>query len=147
MARANLLALVACSLLAAPLLGCRGGNSLPMAEASGAVMLDGVPLTKGNVRFMPDNSKGTQGPMATGQIGADGKFVLMTSEPGDGAQVGFYKVVVNCWEETPFDPNNPKAAPPPKSLIPTRYADERTSGLTAEVRSDAPNEFTFNLKQ
>lgn len=147
MSRPIALTWVAVGLLAAPLVGCRGGDALPMAKTGGTVTLDGVPLTKGSVRFMPDNSKGTRGPMATGQIGSDGKFVLMTAAPGDGAQVGSYKVVVSCWEETPFDPKNPKASPPPKSLIPERYADERTSGLTAEVKSGGPNEFTFNLKK
>lgn len=147
MARPIRLVLVAASLVMLPFLGCQGGNSLPMAKVSGTVTLDGAPLTKGRIQFMPDNSKGTRGPMATGQIVADGKFVLMTSAPGDGAQVGCYKVVVNCWEETPFDPNNPKLAPPPKSLIPERYANEQTSGLTAEVKTGTPNEFTFDLKR
>lgn len=147
MARPIAFALVVAGLLAAPLLGCRGADSLPLAKVRGTVTLEGAPLTKGSIQFMPDNSQGTRGPMATGQIGADGKFVLMTSTPGDGAQVGFYKVVVNCWEETLFDPQNPKPAPPPKSLIPERYANERTSGLTAEVKSDTPNDFTFNLKR
>jgi hypothetical protein len=134
------------ALLAAQLLGCQGGNSLPMAKVAGTVKLDGAPLTKGNVRFMPDSGKGTQGPMATGQIGSDGKFVLTTSAPGDGAHVGFYKVAVSCWDEPPFDPKNPTAPPPAKSLIPERYGDEKTSELTAEVKRGGPNEFTFDLK-
>lgn len=147
MSRPILLAWVVVWSLTLPLAGCRDGNSLPMAKVNGIVTLDGAPLTKGGVRFVPDNSKGTRGPMATGQIGSDGKFVLMTTTPGDGAQVGSYKVVVSCWEETPFDPKNPKASPPPKSLVPERYADERTSGLTAEVKSGTANQFTFELKR
>ena len=43
-----------------------------------------------------------------------------------------------------FDPKLPP--PPPKSLIPVRYTDGNTSGLTAEVKSAAKNDFTFALE-
>jgi len=146
MSRNVLFGFVAALVLTLPLSGCGKGNAISLAKVSGSVTLDGQPLTKGAVQFMPDGSKGTTGPMATGKIGPDGKFTLTTSTPDDGAQVGFYKVAVSCWEEVPFDPNNPKAPPPPKSLIPERYADAGMSGLTAEVKSGTKNEFTFELK-
>lgn len=148
MSRHWLFAVCAAVAFAVPLSGCGGGSGLKFQKVSGVVTFEGQPLTKGNVQFTPDSSKGTRGPMATGAIGPDGKFTLTTTNPGDGAQVGFYRVSVNCWEEgAPFDPNNPKPPPPPKSLIPERYADDSTSGLTAEVKAGAANEFTFELKK
>jgi len=146
MSRQLLFVSLAALVLTVPLAGCHRGDTITLAKVSGTVTLDGAPLTKGAIQFTPDSSKGTRGPLATGAIGPDGKFELMTSKPGDGAQAGFYKVAVNCWETVPFDPNNPKPSPPPKSLIPEHYADDKTSGLTAEVKSGTPNEFTFELK-
>ena len=80
-----------------------------------------------------------------GIIGTDGRFSLTAFEPGDGALVGFHKVVIICEEDMPaFDPKLPP--PPPKSLIPVRYTDGNTSGLTAEVKSAGKNDFTFALE-
>ena len=111
----------------------------------GVVTLDGQPLTKGQVQFVPDSSKGTKGRMAVGLIGTDGRFSLTAFKPGDGALVGFHKVVIICEAEMPaFDPKSPP--PPPKSLIPVRYTDANTSGFTAEVKSAAKNDFTFALE-
>ncbi|MCY2989922.1 MAG: hypothetical protein NTY19_18930 [Planctomycetota bacterium] len=131
--------------LTVTLLGCKGGNTPSMEKVSGLATLHNKPLTKGSIQFMPDNSKGTHGRMALGEIGPDGKFILTTFKPGDGVQVGFYRVVVNCQDVVPFDPQNPKQPPRPKSLIPERYADENTSGLTAEVKQGTQNKFTFEL--
>ena len=125
--------------------GCSGVKTPPVGQVGGIVTLDGQPLTKGQVQFVPDSSKGTKGRMAVGLIGADGRFSLTAFKPGDGALVGFHKVLIICEEEMPaFDPKSPP--PPPKSLIPIRYTDANTSGLTAEVKAAAKNDFTFALE-
>jgi hypothetical protein len=125
--------------------GCSGVKIPPVGQVGGVVTLDGQPLTKGQVQFVPDSSKGTKGRMAVGLIGTDGRFKLTAFKPGDGALVGFHKVVIICEEEMPaFDPKSPP--PPPKSLIPVRYTDANTSGLTAEVKSAGKNDFTFALE-
>jgi hypothetical protein len=125
--------------------GCSGSNLPPLGQVGGVVTLDGQPLTKGQVQFVPDSSKGTKGRMAVGLIGSDGRFKLTAFKPGDGALVGFHKVAIICEEEMPaFDPKSPP--PPPKSLIPVRYTDANTSGFTTEVKSGAKNDFTFALE-
>jgi len=125
--------------------GCSGVKTPPLGQVGGVVTLDGQPLTKGQVQFVPDSSKGTKGRMAVGLIGTDGRFALTAFKPGDGALVGFHKVVIICEEDVPaFDPK--VAPPPPKSLIPVRYTDVKTSGLTAEVKSAGKNDFTFALE-
>jgi hypothetical protein len=125
--------------------GCSGVKTPPVGQVGGIVTLDGQPLTKGQVQFLPDSSKGTKGRMAVGLIGTDGRFALTAFKPGDGALVGFHKVVIICEEDMPaFDPKSPP--PPPKSLIPIRYTDAKTSGLTAEVKAAAKNDFTFALE-
>ena len=127
--------------------GCSGVKIPSLGQVGGIVTLDGQPLTKGQVQFLPDSSKGTKGRMAVGIIGTDGRFSLTAFKPGDGALVGFHKVVIICEEDLPtFDPNSKVAMQPPKSLIPIRYNDANTSSLTAEVKSGATNDFTFALE-
>ena len=138
--------LLLCSMgIAILVTGCGGASDAPqLAAVSGVVLLDGQPLKKGSIQFTPDSSKGTTGRMALGEIKPDGKFVLGTTVPGDGARVGFHKVAVNCFDSTPFNPNNP-AQSTTKWLIPEKYGDDRTSGLTAEVKTGNKNTFTFSL--
>jgi len=127
--------------------GCSGVKIPSLGQVGGIVTLDGQPLTKGQVQFLPDSSKGTKGRMAVGIIGTDGRFSLTAFKPGDGALVGFHKVVIICEEDMPTFDRNPKVAlQPPKSLIPIRYTDANTSGLTAEVKSAGKNDFTFALE-
>ncbi|WP_145263828.1 hypothetical protein [Calycomorphotria hydatis] len=105
----------------------------------------GAPLTAGIITFIPDSSKGTTGPPATGGIDAEGRFVLRTHEPGDGAVVGSHKVSIQAYKPVPeFDPENPRQYEQ-EPLIPTRYFDAATSQLTAEVKAGTDNEFTFEL--
>jgi len=124
--------------------GCGGPATPPTARVGGIVTLDGQPLSSGSVRFVPDRSKGTTGRMAVGVIGSDGRFTLTSFKPGDGSLVGFHKVAIICeGEAPPFDPKIPP--PPPKSLIPIRYTDDKTSGITAEVKSGTKHDFEFKL--
>ncbi|QDV50685.1 carboxypeptidase regulatory-like domain-containing protein [Gimesia fumaroli] len=117
----------------------------PLARVKGKVTLDGQPLTSGSVQFTPDKNRGTTGRMALGNINEDGTFELMTIRAGDGAQVGYHLVAIESYESTAFDPNQP-VNQAPKSLIPKRYTDPKTSELTAEVKSGEDNFFTFDLK-
>ena len=130
--------------------GCgRGGPAL--AKCVGIVTLDGQPLDKGSVQFIPDRSKGTSGAMATAAIGTDGRFSLRTFAADDGGLVGFHKVTVASWDSVPdtskpTDDSLPGKPPPPKSLIPEIYVDPQRSGLSAEVKAGKTNEFHFELR-
>src|SRR5262249_29630685 len=77
----TLLALAAC--------GC-GGRKGPVAVA-GVVLLDGKPVAGATVSFLPT---GETGRPATGLTDGQGVFRLTTSDKGDGALPGDYRVVV-----------------------------------------------------
>lgn len=132
-------------LIVTSLTGCGAASDAPvLAKVTGTVMLDGKPLTRGSVQFLPDSSKGTSGRMALGEIGPDGDFTLTTTTTGDGAQVGFHKVSVTCVDAPPFDPKNPVPTTV-KWLIPEKYGSEHTSGLTAEVKEGEENIILLDL--
>ena len=107
--------------------GCaRGGR--PVGRVSGVVTYGGKPVPTGTVVFMPVES----GPPAYGNIGPDGHYELSTFCPGDGAVVGTHKVMITALEQLPPElANNPNRLP--KMLVPLKYGDTKTAGLTFEV--------------
>lgn len=138
--RIHRLLLVSCVLTA---FGCGGENDAPeTVSVTGIVTYQGNPMPNLSVGFIPE-----KGMLASGITDADGRFDLTTSEAGDGAIVGSYKVSINFVpEQTPEMPGFPGSENAPKSPIPTKYADISTSGLTATVDSDpAKNDFKFEL--
>ncbi len=123
-------------------LGC-GRSELPLrVKVTGIVTLDGKPLPLGRVQFVPDRSKGNAGPIAVGIIDETGRYQLSTdrrNDNHDGAVLGFHRV---CVEAIP----QPKGVTDFPSLIPAKYNNPSTSGLTAEIRSVEVNEIPLKLK-
>jgi hypothetical protein len=118
--------------------GC-GSSKTPTAEVSGKVTYQGKPLAAGAVLFQP-----ASGPAAKGEISPDGSFRLSTFGSHDGAILGTHKVGISCY--APAAAKSPSQEPGlGKPLIPEKYLNFQTSGLTAEVTSDA-NHFEFELK-
>lgn len=111
--------------------GCGGPTGPKTVPVSGVVTFKGVPLTRGEVSFIPaDTSKG---PSAAGKIGSDGKDALTTRSVNDGAIPGDYRVVVFSYEDPPEQAKDRAAPPVGKPAIPTRYFDMKTSELKATV--------------
>jgi len=132
--RACLLLSVATLLAAA---GCGSGRPTTI-PVTGVVTLDGKPIAGASVMFEPEAG----GRPATGTTDSSGKFTLKTFEAGDGALPGKHRISVSKSEMTgvqadkeglsgPADPGGPKEI----NYIPKKYANPKTSGLTAEVAS------------
>lgn len=93
---------------------------------------------------------------AFGQTNAEGKFKLTTSS-SEKVSLGDYQVTIVKKETPPaaqtsstseqYVPPDPDAPPVSanKDLLPARYGDAATSGLTATVTADGKNEFDFPL--
>lgn len=124
------------------LAGCgRGGAKLPpLAPVSGKVTLDRNPLPRGVVQFIPDESKGTKGPPAVGTIGSDGRFTLTTAG-ARGAVIGHHKVRIESRRRA----KRPEEEGTQPSLIPEKYGNPDTSGLSFEVKAGQNNEFNIEL--
>ncbi len=87
------------------LTGC-SNNGLTLGRVQGKITYKGQPVPAGEVLFMPDESKGTTGPPASGTISSDGTYVMSTEESGDGAVVGTHRVGITGREAKPISEEN-----------------------------------------
>ena len=106
-----------CPILA--LLGCSDGRPTRV-PVSGTVMIDGKPLTKGSVRFVPEGAR-----PSAGSLDSQGRFNLTCYDGEDGAVIGRHRVQVSASEIV--------GAEKVVWHAPTKYADFRTSGIEVEV--------------
>jgi hypothetical protein len=106
--------------------GC--DNRPSRVPVSGIVLIDGQPLTRGNIKFVP-----VDGRPSAGAIGQDGRFTLTCYDGNDGAIPGIHRVQIAA--------NRIISDSKIEWFAPRTYADFRTSGL--ELQIDQP---TDNLK-
>lgn len=141
-----LLILGLCCLIAC---GCGGANKKrpPLGKVKGKVTYKGAAVPDVEVAFMTEGA-----PRAgTGTTNANGEYQLTTYDTNDGAVVGTHKVTVTQSPPgatkvmTAADLASQGAPPPPKGgVIPTKYADPKTSPLKNTVDSGA-NEINIEL--
>jgi hypothetical protein len=88
--------LLALLILAAVLSGCGGtdGSKGKLAPVTGRVLFKSEGVTAGEIYFLPDEAKGTQGSMASSVLQEDGSFTLTTYGVGDGVRPGSYKATI-----------------------------------------------------
>jgi hypothetical protein len=117
-------------------LGCRDrGIDLPTILVSGTVQYNGKPLGFGKVIFFHPSGHARGADIAT-----DGTFAL-------NAYQGENRVAVECVEaDRPGSTKARSRAGDDKSLIPNRYTNYSTSGLTFEVKPNVENKAVFTLK-
>jgi hypothetical protein len=94
---------------------------------TGQVLFEGRPAAGAVVQFHPLDQSDKDAPVPVGQVGPDGRFRLTTYVHDDGAPHGRYAVTV-FWAVPAkggddFD----------RILVPRRFLNPVTSGLTAEV--------------
>ena len=112
----------------------------------GIVTVNGTPLSNGTVTFLPESGRS-----ATGYIQENGRYVLGTYDEDDGAVIGMHKVAITASLSTTkqrpnFDVDRPQDSAK-QSLIPLRYADPDSSGLTFPVEAGANNQANFDLQK
>jgi len=118
----NAKATIACvtsSLCLAIFAGC--DDRPTRVPVSGTVLIDGQPLTKGNIKFVPENGR-----PSAGKIGEDGRFTLTCYDGNDGAILGTHRVQIAS-NRIISDSKIEWFAPP-------NYADFRTSEISFEVQ-------------
>lgn len=119
---------------------CAGCGSSKFASVEGHLVYpDGSPVTElkdARITFEATASDG-KNYTSLGIIDANGKFVLMTEKPGDGAPIGKNRILI---ERVWYDPEHP--AP---RVIDAKYENFDTSGLEVEVQS-GKNEFKLTVE-
>jgi hypothetical protein len=130
--------------LVAAAAGC-GSSGPEMATVRGKVTVNGKPLTRGTIAFIPSDPSITG---ASSPIDGSGDYDLHTIEPGDGARLGDYKVTVSDQDTAKILDYIPKKGQAPKkdALIAEKYGNPGTSGLSAKVVSGS-NKFNFDLEK
>ena len=114
-----------------------------MGQVSGKVTYEGKPVTEGAVLFQP-----TRGQGAVGKLDQQGRYVLRTNSPGDGAVVGKHTVTVVAPTSIEIIGITGPGQLPKREFpnIPEKYRRPETSGLTAEVKPGS-NQFDFDLRK
>ena len=123
--------------------GCGSPND--RQPLSGTVLLNGVPLDNGAIKFdptTPDQKYATGAMIQAGKFDISGEF---------GLTPGTYKVVITSMEFDPSAPppvaKGPGGAPPPvmRERVPSKYNSQ--SNVTVVVKPDrASNRFDFDIK-
>jgi hypothetical protein len=99
--------------------GCGDGRP-ERVPVAGIVLIDGQPLERGNVKFVPMNGR-----PSAGKIGPGGHFNLTCYDGNDGALLGTHRVQVSS--------SNIISDSKIEWFAPQKYADFRTSGIEVEV--------------
>lgn len=127
----------------AVLVGC-GDSRPPVYHAGGVVeFADGAPAPNAVVEFVPD----TPGRTPRGRTDSLGRFELGTYTATDGAQAGAYRVVivqplVYGGPTAPIDLGEAHADHTDGfDTVSLKHSVVETTGLTAEVTPDGPNDF------
>jgi len=106
---------------------------------SGYVMLDGKPLENGMVNFI-----GKEGYVVGAGSISDGRYQLNESSNLHGISAGEYTVRIESWKEVPGAELPNGTFSQGVSAIPSRYSDNKESGLTATV-TERDRKFNFDL--
>ena len=136
------------AILAVCFAGCEKGGLGGLNTATGTITLDGEPLADASITLIPS----TPGARSAGAMSdAKGKFEFQTLNAGDGVAPGEYQVTVTKFimenaytdeEAKIFSEVGGKShkqvfpdRPEPKgvNLLPARYANQATSGLTLTI--------------
>jgi hypothetical protein len=112
-------------LVFASLAGCGDGRPTRV-PVSGQVLIDGKPLTHGEVKFVSSVGRASQG-----KVDGEGRFRLSCYEENDGALLGAHQVSITAAQ----------GLGPTKTrwFAPKKYSDIRTSGLYQEITGPTDN--------
>jgi hypothetical protein len=134
------------------LAGCSSGSDQwkskrpKTAPAAGVITLNGKPLDGAQVILVP--TSGDHGGSALSE--GDGRFRLATFPPDDGVVPGNYKVMIikSLVPQNP-DPGSPESTVPQfaKLLVPEKYTDAESSGLTVEIPASGKQDIRLELKE
>lgn len=132
---------------ASAITGCGSGEP-GLVPVRGKITLDGGPFPKeGLINFTGGGSADVNAPSRPGsaKFGPDGVFSAMSFEPGDGLFPGTYKLAVECQDAPPTIANDGRMLGG-KSLIPAKFQNAETSGLTMTVPEGGVKDAVIDIR-
>jgi hypothetical protein len=127
------------------LFGC--GKPYKVASVSGRVTLDGKPLAKASVSFVPMATKENLNPGPTAQdlTDADGRFTLSVDPATPGSVVGKCRIYVTTLLSDPTaDDRDAGGAKRVKDRVPEKY--NKKTELVFDVPAGGTDQANFDLK-
>jgi hypothetical protein len=124
---------VAIVLSAVATVGCAKRTTIETYPVTGKISVSGKPASYAKLTFWPVSESTDY--MLSVSADQDGNFELLARKPPDGASMVKYDVTVS-WRI----PANPTAANDPDygpELLPLKFRNPKTSGLSVEVESEA----------
>lgn len=138
-ARAGVLLVVGTVVVLAGGCGAKDG----LVPVAGLVELDGAPLERCAVTFLPVEAKGPGGMAITD---ATGRFVVYSPQGNKGMAAGSYKVTVSRREpKTPVVEGSAVIDTDLVEFVPARYSDPEKTELTATIGAKGDGELRFTL--
>jgi hypothetical protein len=129
------------------LLGC-ASEPYQVTPVSGKVTLDGKPLSKASVTFVPMASAENQAPGPTAQAitDADGRFQLSIDANTPGAVVGKSRIYITTLLSDPAMDDRDAGGPirNVRDKVPERY--NQKTDLVFEVPADGTDQANFDLR-
>ena len=147
--------------------GC-GPSGPATYPVTGTITMDGKPIADATIAFVPMGGESDGRKTASGRTDAQGMYALTTFAKDDGALAGEYGIKVEKYEggnegdQVASDPNDASqnldnyenaykpdvgdprgSAPRPKNVLPKKYSDVVTSGLTYKVTEEGG---TFDIE-
>lgn len=129
--------------------GCGRSDRPQLAQVAGTVTYNGTPLEKGTIVFESTGNRPANGEIENGKI-----VRVMTFEDGDGVPVGIQNIAVFALavadSATASDPSQDVASGEnymggSQSLIPDKYTNPATSGLSTTIEAGQTNEVKLEL--
>jgi len=112
----------------------RHSDHKPVFTVTGQVLLNGRPAPHAFVVFHPIGATDADVIRPRAHVQEDGTFTVTTYGRDDGAPAGEYALTVELFRAPTANDDRP-----PTNILPGRYANPKTSGLTARVE-EGPNE-------
>lgn len=117
--------------------GCKRNPAV--IPVTGKIFYNDQALPFGTITFQPE-----RGQPGSGDIQEDGTFRISTYAADDGAVPGRHRICVSCYEGQ--RPGRSQRTASGKLLVPLKYAEFATSGLTADVKDASGQTFEFRLE-
>src|SRR5438067_11806336 len=127
--------------------GCARSANRPVS-VSGRVLVDGRPAAGATVVFHRQGESNADAARPIGTTDANGEFHLTTQKANDGAVPGNYRVTVSWYAAAPAGKRAAEGdGPPPRNLLPEKYAKVETTPLEAIVTSKNGEPVSIDIKR